>query len=435
MSTHDGVWTPILNGDLCAKAWEAIDAIAHELGAHRVSAGNGPTLAGGSAGIAILFAALHEASPRNRGYHADVAVECVSNAIATLGSRSLSASLYAGFPGVAWAAEYLGGRIVERGDDANDGIDAALCGLLDRGEWSGDYDLISGLVGLGAYALHRRKRSARGAILTKVVRHLRDKTVRTRRGATWHTAPHLLATWQRDLYPCGYYNLGLAHGVPGVMAFLAQASVDEATSTMARPLLDDTVRWVLSHRRDITEGGPSFPTVVTQHEDYQSAGASRVAWCYGDLGIAIALLWAARAIGRAEWEAAALEIARHAARRSESHSGVVDAGLCHGAAGNAHLFNRLYQATGEDLFLTTARRCFEEALSYRRPGDGIGGFRAWNGRDGWRTDPGLLEGAAGVGLALLAAVGTSEPDWDHLLLVSVPPVLKERPRTHARETS
>ena len=38
----------------------------------------------------------------------------------------------------------------------------------------------------------------------------------------------------------------------------------------------------------------------------------------------------------------------------------------------------------------------------------------------WLDDPGLLTGATGVGLALLAAATAIEPAWDRILLVSVP---------------
>jgi lantibiotic biosynthesis protein len=34
----------------------------------------------------------------------------------------------------------------------------------------------------------------------------------------------------------------------------------------------------------------------------------------------------------------------------------------------------------------------------------------------WTGDPGFLTGAAGIGLALLAAVSPVEPEWDRLLL-------------------
>ena len=61
----------------------------------------------------------------------------------------------------------------------------------------------------------------------------------------------------------------------------------------------------------------------------------------------------------------------------------------------------------------------------RRPDRGVGGYEAWQlGDDGqvtWIADPGLLTGAAGIALALVAATTAVEPTWDRLLLVSVPP--------------
>ena len=102
-----------------------------------------------------------------------------------------------------------------------------------------------------------------------------------------------------------------------------------------------------------------------------------------------------------------------------------DAGLCHGAGGVAHLFNRMSQATGEERLAAAARSWYAAALAFRQPGLGVGGFRSWaadpSGALGWRNDPGFLEGAAGVGLALLAAVSPVDPAWDRLLLAATPP--------------
>jgi hypothetical protein len=55
----------------------------------------------------------------------------------------------------------------------------------------------------------------------------------------------------------------------------------------------------------------------------------------------------------------------------------------------------------------------------RRPGKGIAGFAAW-GHEGWRDEVGILEGAAGIALAFLAATQDVEPEWDRMLLVSMP---------------
>jgi hypothetical protein len=104
---------------------------------------------------------------------------------------------------------------------------------------------------------------------------------------------------------------------------------------------------------------------------------------------------------------------------------VVDAGLCHGAAGLGHLFNRLFQATGDSCLAEAARFWLARTLQMRRPGRGVGGYEAWqlddDGKVTWIADPGLLAGAAGIALALLAATTPVEPAWDRVLLVSVPP--------------
>lgn len=71
-----------------------------------------------------------------------------------------------------------------------------------------------------------------------------------------------------------------------------------------------------------------------------------------------------------------------------------------------------------------ARYWFERALAMRQPDRGVGGFSALrvneNGTRYWENAPGILEGAAGIALALQAATTSIEPAWDRMLLVSVP---------------
>src|SRR5262249_41487720 len=145
----------------------------------------------------------------------------------------------------------------------------------------------------------------------------------------------------------------------------------------------------------------------------------------GDLSVAAALLVAGRCAGLPAWEREGLAIARRAAGRPPEESGVRDAGLCHGAAGVGHLFNRMYQATGGPTLGAAARSWFRRTLAMRRPGRGVGGYQAFRpdlGADAaWVDDPGILTGAAGIALALLAAITPVEPAWDRSLLLSAPP--------------
>ena len=319
--------------------------------------------------------------------------------------------------------EHLRGRLFEEDGDEDDPvqeIDEALSMPLQRSPWLGDYDLITGLVGLAVYALERLPRPAAVNLLASIVDRLSERADISEEGAAWFTRPEELPEWQRELHPKGSYNLGVAHGLPAVVAVLAGAVA--AGIEKARPLLHDSTRFLLARRQDpLSKTGACFSTAYAPWEE---PTGSRLAWCYGDPGVAAALLAAARAAGVPDWERAAVEVALSAAGRPEPGSGIRDAGICHGAAGLGHIYNRMYHTTGEERFADAARFWFERTLTYRKPGQGVGGFRTWGvvgeaNEMGWRDDPGFLEGTTGVGLALLGAISNVEPAWDRVLAISV----------------
>lgn len=102
----------------------------------------------------------------------------------------------------------------------------------------------------------------------------------------------------------------------------------------------------------------------------------------------------------------------------------MDAGICHGSAGLAHIFNRFFQATGDSLFKEAAIFWIRQTLS-QRGRTGVGGYNGmrWlndNGHVRWKYNRGILTGAAGVGLVLASALSAVEPEWDRLFLTAAP---------------
>jgi lantibiotic modifying enzyme len=389
----------------------------------RVSKGDGtapaiasePSLAGGAAGLAVLFAYLAQADPT--GAEEEAAKTWLARAVGAVSERPVAASLYNGLAGVAWAAAHLGERLPDLDTEGTTAeIDEVLIEHLDQSPWTETYDLIGGLVGFGVYALERRPRPAATACLERVVGRLAETAEHRPEGITWVSCAEWLPADARAAYPPRHYNLGLAHGVPAVIALLGQACAAGVAEDTARPLLDGAVRWLPAQQ---VPGGFPYGTELES-----PAAPARLAWCYGDPGVAVALLLAARCAGEPSWEREALAVARRAAERSPDEAGVVDAGLCHGAAGLGHLFNRMYQATGEAPLGEAACFWFRRTLEMRQPGRGIAGYAARrtapDGTPTWEDDPGLLTGVAGIALALLAAATPLEPAWDRVLLVSTP---------------
>jgi hypothetical protein len=429
-------WRPLLSGELARGANAAIDDIAADLAglagldSRPAAAGSSRdlSLSGGLAGIALFFAYLHFARPGEG--HDDTAMAFLERAIDGTAELPVGSGLYGGFAGVAWTLEHLNGRLFDPEDeDPGAEIATVLQGYLGTSPWYGDYDLIGGLVGFGVYALERLPRPGGRECIEGILARLAETSEERPDGLSWHTPSERTGPLQRDTYPEGHYNLGVAHGVPGVVGFLGEAvaaGLPGATTAAARRLLGRAHDWVSAQRLP-ADAGSIFPYNFAPGIE---PAATRLAWCYGDLGIAASLLAAARSAGEPAWESEALAVARHAAARPIAGSGVIDAGLCHGAAGDAHLFNRLYQAAGDGEIATeiatAARGWFEQALALRHPGEGIGGFRAWlpmsaDGMSdlGWIDDPGFLTGSAGIGLALLAATTEVDPVWDRLLLTAI----------------
>jgi lantibiotic modifying enzyme len=419
-------WSPILSPEAADRALRVVEEIAADV---RKSAEEqrpesptwlrrGPSLAGGDAGEAYFFTYLDQVRP-GQGFD-DLAMALLERSIESTGTLQAPPGLYSGFSGVAWTLEHLRGRLFDDDgeEDPGEEVVAALIDHVGLSPWRGHYDLISGLVGFAVYALERLPRPGGRECLERIVARLRETSERRPDGVTWLTGPELMIDRDLEFYPQGNYNLGVAHGVPGVIGVLAQGC---AAGVDARDLLDGSVAWLLDQK--LPEGtGAFFPYNVAL--GVTDPKPTRLAWCYGDLGIAATLLMAARTVGEGAWEREAVAIARGAAARSEDTAGIVDAGICHGAGGAAHLFNRLYQATGDPLLRDAALFWIERTLGYHKPGQGVGGYEMWTMGEGtelsWNADPGFLTGSSGVGLVLLAAASSVEPEWDRVLLADIP---------------
>ena len=426
------IWQPILFGELQERAYATVCEIAQTLaGAPAVPLNDGTqsteqqqllaniSLAGGWPGLALLFAYCGQAYPGDDDN--EIAAAFLQKSVHGVAQVRAGVSLYGGITGVAWTLAHLS-QLHDGTRDLCAPADELLQQYLSRTPWQADYDLINGLTGLGFYALERLPLPAATRCLELVLDRLDETAERNADGIAWHTPPQLLSDWQRELCPNGYYNLGLAHGIPGVIALLGGACAAGVAQEKARPLLEGAVRWLLRQKSEQHEWSRFSSWAAPGLEPEQS----RLAWCYGDLGASAALLCAARCVGNEMWEQEAVALARLAARRPLETAGARDAGLCHGATGIMHIFNRFYQTTGDEVCKSAALFWAEQTLAMRRSGVGVAGYAAYRLDDkltkvSWKPEIGLLEGAAGIALALLATFTNIEPAWDRMLALSVPP--------------
>lgn len=404
-------WTPLITDPpLAARARRIIEHVCGQVAQQPGSTRRGPlaalvrspSLASGLSGAALLAAQRAHAEP---GWPWGAAIDLARGAVEVV-EASPSPGLFNGLAGLGFAVEHvarLGGRALGRREDPCGEIDTLLESyVLDRSNLA-DPQLVLGLAGLGVYWLERLPRRAARRGLAGVVRRLAAEAEVAGPGLAWRLGPAWMTRADAARFPDGRLDLSVAHGHPGVVGFLASALAAGVEPATTRYLLEGGVRWLLAARR----GSPNTP--------------DRLAWCVGDLGTAVVLWRAGLAARRRDWVSQAHRIARRAARQRGDAAAVVDAMLCHGAAGNAHLFGHLFQWSGDAAFARAARHWYRCACDAFDPERTASGFRFYiarrpGGRPDWVEDYGLLNGTTGVALALHAGLTPSEPSWDRVLL-------------------
>lgn len=395
-----GKWEPLLDGARRDRALEVVDAIARDLQRHV----DLPATPWHLASMALLFA-YRAASGHGGTSDVKTAGALLDRACDGVNDSPGEPTLYDGFAGVAWVTEHVAALLhPNEAHDWNESVDEALAELLS--DWKRTFDLISGLVGIGVYALERGPRGA--PCVEQVVAGLRRSARPQRVGYAWYALPEWLSPTAHDLSPGGHYDLGVAHGTAGVVSLLARARAE--TGVEVGDLLEGAVAWTIAH----SSGGWARKWISESPSPVVHS-----VWCYGNLGVAAALLVAARAAERDEWERSALELA-HSGERAKPEA-IALPGVCHGTAGIAHVYQRLYVETGDPRCADAAREWLDATIEMRKP-DGIGGYEILvaSGERAGTPDTGFLTGSVGLALALLAASTAYDPLWDRLLLIAPP---------------
>ena len=136
------------------------------------------------------------------------------------------------------------------------------------------------------------------------------------------------------------------------------------------------------------------------------------------LGIGLALWKAGKAIGNKDWKEKGLHILLHSTqRRIMSDTLVIDAEICHGSAGIALIFRRMYLDTTIEQFKDATDFWIRQTLRFSENKDGLAGFQTYM-KGEWLGDYSLLTGISGIGLMLLSYLHEDEQKWDEMLLLS-----------------
>ncbi len=350
---------------------------------------------------------------------ADVGVDMITKTIQGINEGYAFPTFCTGIAGAGWVLELLNEEefIDIDNDELLVDLDEYLFNVMKENMNEGLYDFLHGAIGYGYYFLKRYENTRSAELKNKYKEHLlylitalKNTSEDDKNGKFWKTT----LIKEEDLIGV---NLSLSHGLSSIVNFLSRVYVHEYFREEVHDLLTATISYMLSHKNEDLTRTSLFPSWI--HEGMEKNSQARLAWCYGDLGVGISLWRAGKALDNSEYKEEALQIVKHAAQRKDiTEAGVKDAGLCHGSCGIASIFNRMYKETEDPIFKETADFWMEQVLKMDTHKSNAG-YLQWRGdKEEWKEETNLLEGIAGIGLAMISFLATFDTKWDECLMIS-----------------
>lgn len=300
-----------------------------------------------------------------------------------------------GLAGLATGLSILNSnKLIECSDTVLGTIDMRIKENLNTLTADINFDFLHGLIGVGFYLL-RRKTVLSNCILEEIIDLLSCNIQRV--------GDRCFLLYKNQLNN-RTFNISFAHGAASLILFLMKLNKldwGKKRNEEISKMLHGAIKYLLSEKIDNKVYGSCFPTFP--REDGYAINGSRLAWCYGDLGISMALKSVAKNIQNKELYDVAIEILKYnAQRRTIKNTCIYDAELCHGAAGVAWIFKQAYEDTKMDIF--------NEAFVYwdaivmkmvKNYGEDYSFYSFNTENNSWSVKYGILDGISGIGLYLM----------------------------------
>jgi lantibiotic biosynthesis protein len=370
------------------------DVVSAQLPYYRDRAFEPPCLFIGTSGTAMLHVGLFAATKDS--VWAERARQHIDFAARSLVGRRVSTGLLGGVAGLLAAASYASGAIggyerlrprlaeflLVQARETKDFV------MSEGSAPTRSFDLFDGLSGI-CIALAKEGVDEAGEIIGSFANWLSEDAVRWR-----------VRDPDRDGSVAN--DIGLAHGIGGVLAALAFCAPTSVGERSARRLIS----W-LEERID-AEADALWPHFVCR-SDPTVRGHRRIAWCYGTLGLASAIWAAAERYGNESAKAWSLHALERVAAAAAPWSGNEFA-LCHGLAGVTLVAHAMAGATHSAPLALASRTALRATLDARD--DALDLCYRTRDSDGLVSDSATLgEGAAGIALVCLTSSDMADPAW------------------------
>ncbi|GEM66220.1 hypothetical protein SF1_42020 [Sphingobacterium faecium NBRC 15299] len=379
-----------------SKVREIYNAILLSLKERKYSEGKG--LYDGDIGISLFLIQYLEYNAEN----IDEVEAIIGDLITRFMGSFDSYSFCSGLSGVLYLFEILKEQNLLEIDtnDIIEQLDKYLSNNLQSELEKRNYDFMHGALGVGLFYLKIGKIEE----IQKIVNYLYETAIYDDKSDGYK--------WNSNISGEIGINISLSHGISSIVIFLSQVIQKKIAANTASKLLRGAVNFLLSQELDSKQYGSYFP-----YRSIEEKSKSRLSWCYGDLGVAIALFKASFELNDSVLRRKALFVLEESTKRNMlTEDNIIEGGICHGTAGIAMIYNRMFLETKNEIFLDASIYWLTETLNFSKFDKGLAGYLT-NYNKEWHQDISLLTGIVGIGIVFLSYLKEDKQYWDEIFLM------------------
>lgn len=265
----------------------------------------------------------------------------------------------------------------------------------------GELDFLHGFIGFGFYFLERFASSPDFAFkeLFRIVKYLSTNSIRTNNYIKWR---------YREKKLVKPFNIALSHGMSSIIIFLSRIireipNITNDFRNVILELINGSIMYLMENR--VSRENLSCYFVSTSRECEPIPARSRLAWCYGDLGVLYAIYEGSTLIDENNLQRFAIEALEWTAinRRNLRQNYVNDACICHGSSGIYLFFRYIANKIKSESLSSTSKYWKQVTLNLVKRISDSYTFLTYDPSsvNCYVEKSGLLEGAAGIAMSLL----------------------------------
>ena len=331
--------------------------------------------------------------------HADTGSDNIMRILKMVNDRAVIPTYCNGLAGLGSGLIWLEQQGIVEGVSENlSDFDYSLLIAMRRMIVNDNFDFLHGAIGIGLYFVDRI--SSRRDISLQAIKELVDAIKRKAIYGDDGSVCLIYYTINNEKK----YNISLSHGLSGTALFLCRVintTVDDATKDTVKELLKGISKFLMAQLQDIRMYGCYFPTFPVT--DDEQSRKSRLGWCYGDLGVLLALMKIGETTGDDRLKQNSIErlVVEAKYRRNLLMNSVHDACICHGSGGIVLILKYMHDITNNSDFFEAYNYWLGVTKKFMTTADGEVHFKMYDATEQSRKiESCLLEGDCGIGLLL-----------------------------------